>query len=144
MADFAGLRLVVFRVGDVICAADVTSVREILPTQRATRIPGAPSTVTGLINVRGDLITLVHGSQLLGRNVHTSDGVTLLCTVGAQEVGMAVDEVLDLIAVSEDDLAQGSELPGIDRRLVRAVGQLAGRSFIVLDLEALLGPVLSS
>lgn len=67
MADLDGLRLVVFRVSDLVCAADVRAVREILPPRRATRLPGAPLVIAGLINVRGELVPLVHGARLLGR-----------------------------------------------------------------------------
>ncbi len=143
MADLNGFRLVVFRVSDLVCAADVRSVREILPPHRATRLPGAPPVVAGLINVRGELVPLVHGARLLGRDESANDGPTLLLTVGSSSVAVTVDEVLDLFALADGDLAHRRELPGIDPRLVRAVGQRAGGAFIVLDLDALLGPLLT-
>lgn len=145
MADLAGLRLVVFRAAELVCAADVAAVREILPAYRATRIPGASAAIAGLINVRGELVPLVHGAQLLGRTSDpTGGGQTLLLAHGAGSVAVSVDEVLDLFALAEDDLADRRELPGIDPKLVRAVGQREGRSFLVLDLDALLGPILTS
>ena len=35
-------------------------------------------------------------------------------------------------------------LPGVDVRLVKAVGRRDGRHFVVLDLDALLAPLLSA
>ena len=143
MADFHGRRLLVFRVADLVCAAEATAVREILPARPATRIPGASASVAGLINIRGELMPLVHGARLVGRDADANEGSMLLLTVGGRSVGMMVDEVVDLVAAGEDDLADRDELPGIDPRLVRAVGQRDGHAFLVLDLDALFGPILS-
>ena len=60
-------RLLVFRVGNLACAAEVDLVREILPRLPTTRIPGAPPVVAGLVNVRGTLVTVVEGWRALGQ-----------------------------------------------------------------------------
>jgi purine-binding chemotaxis protein CheW len=143
MRDFSG-RLVLFRVGDLVCAAVATTVREILPPQRATRIPGAPSAVQGLINVRGELVTLIDGARLLGRDAVNGDGSVVLVGWGDQTVALAVDEVLDLVSVAAGELAPRDELPGLDPAVVRAVGRHGDRSFIVLDLDALFGPLMAA
>jgi purine-binding chemotaxis protein CheW len=143
MADFSG-RLVLFRVGDLVCAAVATAVREILPRQRATRIPGAPIAVQGLINVRGELVTLIDGGRLLGRDATGQGGVVVLLRWGDLGVAVTVDEVLDLVPVAAGALAPREELAGIDPAVVRAVGRHGDRSFIVLDLDALFGPLMAA
>src|SRR6266480_7879061 len=60
-------RLLVFRVGTLVCATEVEQVREILPRLPTTRIPGAPPVVAGLVNVRGTLVTVVEGWRALGQ-----------------------------------------------------------------------------
>lgn len=142
--DLSALRLLIFRVGDLICAAEVTAVREILPDLQATRIPGAPEAVRGLVNVRGELLTLVDAGTLFARGARGTDGPTLVITVEERTVAFAVDEVLDLVSLDADELSPREELPGVDARLVRAVGRRAGSSFVVLDLDAVLGPILTS
>src|SRR5205814_1054503 len=59
MSDGGTVRLLVFRVGTLACAAEAATVREILPRFEPTRIPGAPALVAGLVNVRGSLVTVV-------------------------------------------------------------------------------------
>src|SRR5256885_13537872 len=56
MSDAGVVRLLVFRVGALLCAAEAERVREILPRLATTRIPGAPPAVAGLVNVRGTLV----------------------------------------------------------------------------------------
>jgi hypothetical protein len=52
--------------------------------------------------------------------------------------------VMDLVPVPETDLAEREHLVGIDPTVVRAVGRHGDRSFLVLDLDALLGPLLTA
>ncbi len=144
MADFSGVRLLVFRVADLACAAEAATVREILSTQSATRVPGAPDAVAGLINVRGALVTLVDGRRALGHEAASDGGSILLLDVGPRTVGLVVDEVIDLLAVPSADLADRSALPGVDPAVVRAVGRRADLSFVLLDFDALLGPMFPS
>src|SRR6266704_3159668 len=122
MSDAGVVRLLIFRVGQLLCATEAERVREILPRLGATRIPGAPSVVAGQV-----------------------DGTTVLLELDAGKVlGFTVDEVVDLLAVSGEALEGRQALPGIDPTLVRAVGRRAGQLFVVLDTDALLNPILSS
>lgn len=142
VAGFSGVRLVVFRVAELVFAVEAAVVKEILPRRRATRVPGADDAVEGVINVRGQLLTLVNARCALNYPPGRDDGPIVLLNVGDQTAGFAVDEVLDLLSVSSEQLAERGDLPGIDPSLVRSVGRKSGVSFVLLDIEALLGPVL--
>jgi purine-binding chemotaxis protein CheW len=150
MADAAVVRLLIFRVGSLVCAAEADAVREILPRLGTTRIPGAPAVVAGLVNVRGTLVTVVEGWKALGQpapvDAGGTVGTTVLLHVGAarKTIGFTVDEVIDMLAVRGDALEQREALPGLDPRLVRAVGRRSGLPFVVLDTDALLGPILTT
>jgi purine-binding chemotaxis protein CheW len=153
-------RLLVFRVGTLACAAEVDQVREILPRLPTTRIPGAPPVVAGLVNVRGTLVTVVEGWRALRQEppaapssvVETAPGSTIIFELGKRQgengrklIGFTVDEVVDMLAVGGDTtLEDRTGLPGVDPTLVRAVGRRHGELFILLDLAALLGPVLTT
>lgn len=143
MRDQADVRLLIFRLGDLRCAAELIRVREVLPTQLPTRVPGAPPAVAGLINVRGVLVPLFDGRRALGQ-LPTSDGAIMLVDIAGRPVGFAVDEVVDLITLRGGDWAQRSELPGVDPRVVKGVGKHDGQALPVLDLDALLGPLLET
>jgi len=154
-------RLLVFRVGNLACAAEVDQVREILPRLPTTRIPGAPPVVAGLVNVRGTLVTVVEGWRALGQsppppasapspqpgapseNGDRIEGSTIVLELQGGLVGLTVDEVTDMLAAGAVMLEDRQGLAGIDPKLVRAVGRRPeGEVFVVLDLAALLGPIL--
>ena len=110
----------------------------------ATRIPGAPEQVAGVVNVRGRIVTLVDARKCLGQTSQDGEGLLMLLELGTRIVGLVVDEVVDLISASDDTLAERDELPGIEAVFVRAVGQHDGQSFAMLDTDALLNPILPS
>jgi chemotaxis signal transduction protein len=60
--------------------------------------------------------------------------------------GFTVDEVMDMLAVGPGMLEErtGGGLAGIDPMLVRAVGRRGDQVFVVLDVVALLGPILTT
>jgi chemotaxis signal transduction protein len=63
---------------------------------------------------------------------------------GELGIAVTVDEVLDLVPVTGSALAPREDLAGIDPAIVRAVGRQGDRSFIVLDLDALFGPLMAA
>ena len=149
MSDGGVVRLLVFRVGTLVCAAAAEAVREILPGFAPTRIPGASAMVAGLVNVRGSLLTVVEGWRALGQpapaeEMRAGTTVVLEFAAGRKVVGFTVDEVIDLLTVGGETLDLRQALPGIDPRLVRAVGRRAGQLFVVLDTDALLTPIFAS
>src|SRR5437667_155184 len=106
MSDAGVVRLLVFRVGNLVCAAEAERVREILPRLATTRIPGTPPLVAGLVNVRGTLITVVEAWRALRQSEPpaangTQSGTTVLLEVGGgrKVLGFTVDEVVDLLAL---------------------------------------------
>jgi purine-binding chemotaxis protein CheW len=166
--SLAPARLLVFRVGTLACAAEVDQVREILPRLPTTRIPGAPPVVAGLVNVRGTLVTVVEGWRALGQASPgppaaspTTASTTALAAADAGStivlelrgadangaagrlIGFTVDDVVDMLATGDAALEDRAALPGVDPTLVRAVGRRHGEVFILLDVAALLGPVLT-
>jgi purine-binding chemotaxis protein CheW len=141
--DPAGLRLLVFRAGELTCAVELRSVREVLPVQPATRVPGTPPAVTGVVNVRGSLVLLLDARRALG-HPPGEGGFMILLEAADRVVGVVVDEVLDLVTVGDGEWAEREALPGVDPRVVRAVGRSDGVAFILLDLNALLAPLLGT
>jgi purine-binding chemotaxis protein CheW len=142
MADQPVLRLVLFRLGSLVCAAPATGVREVIPAGEPTRIPGAHSSILGLLNVRGTLLTVVSGARVIGLEAEELPESVLVLDQDGRSVGLAVNEVLDLVEVPGDELEDGETLPGIDPRLVRRVGHHGARVFAELDIAALVLPLL--
>jgi purine-binding chemotaxis protein CheW len=143
MANSPALHAVVFRIGEVVCAAPAGIVREILPRLPATRIPGVPDAVEGLVNVRGSLLTVLDGHLLLQQERRpTDEGAIIVLQVKGRNYGLGVSAVLDFLEVPAASVVERRELPGVDPRLVKAVGLGADQHFILLDVDALFAPII--
>jgi chemotaxis signal transduction protein len=121
------------------CSID--AVREIVPQRRATRIPGAPPSVQGLINLRGTIVTVVDLALWLGAEQPVSpDGSIVLVDHGTRIAGVAVDEVLDVQVLALEDVAGTAP----DReRAVRGMGRLGDTVVIVVDISGLIRQALA-
>jgi purine-binding chemotaxis protein CheW len=143
MANSPALHAVVFRIGEVVCAAPAGIVREILPRLPATRIPGVPEAVEGLVNVRGSLLTVLDGHRLLQQQRRPADeGAIVVLEVKGRSYGLGVGQVLDFLELPAGSVVERQELPGVDPRLVKAVGLGANQHFILLDVDALFSPII--
>ena len=141
MADPTTLRLLIFRLGPLACAAPASLIREVIPADPPVRVPGADAAVAGLVNVRGTLLTVVDGRRAAGiPDGESTPESVLVFDRGARGAGLSVDKVEDLIEVDAEALVAGEAMPGVDPGLVKAVGEHGGLVFALLDTEALLAP----
>ncbi len=142
ISEHTATRTLLFRVGEGIYGCDIDAVREIVPFRRATRLPGAPAFVLGLINLRGTIVTVLDlGLRLQPGRSAVSDGSIILVGHGSRLVGIAVEEVMDVRNVDVQEAAGEAESAG---GVVRGLGHLEEQVVIVLDMYTLIKQVLLS
>jgi chemotaxis signal transduction protein len=121
------------------CSID--AVREIVPLRPATRLPGAPPAVRGLINLRGTIVTVVDLPVWRGgAGPAEATGSIVLVEHGPRVAGVAVDEVLDVQMVAPDDVA--GTLADRDGA-IRGMGRLGDTVVILLDVTRLVSLALA-
>lgn len=136
----AGDRTLVFRVGERVYGCDIAAVREIVPWRPATRLPGAPGHVQGLVNLRGILVTVLDlGRWMEPERAPARDGSIVIVETGGRQAGLAVDEMLDvqpLVPDALDDLTGGRE------GVLRGLGRLDDMVVLLIDVDTLVAQVL--
>jgi purine-binding chemotaxis protein CheW len=138
MPESEAQRTLLFRVGPTVYGCPIGLVREIIPYQRATRLPGAKPYVNGLVNLRGTIITVMDlGARLEGDRTLTADGSIVVVEVAERLLGLAVGEVMDVapVAVDRSPADRADEV-------VRGLGHMGATVVIVLDVGALVKQVL--
>lgn len=131
-----------FRLGDRLYGIDLDAVREILPVRRATRVPGAPAYVAGLINVRGTIVTVLDlGSRLDGNSSLAPDGSVILVEHRQKLVGIAVAEVNDVMMLPAESIERTTERDGDDASIV-GLGRMDDKVVIILDIHSIITHVL--
>ena len=143
LEQLAAARTLLFRVAGSVYGCDIDAVREIIPYRRATRLPGAPPYVQGLINLRGTIVTVLDlGARLDATRPPMRDlgGSIILAEHGTRVVGVAVDEVMDVQAIAEEPVesATGETRDGV----VRGLGHLGDDVVVLIDIHTLVTQVL--
>jgi len=131
MADSA--RHVVFRVETGHYALPLAAVREVVVTpEHFTRVPRAPAAVTGVINLRGRVVTVVDLRRILGLGEAVRPAAKLLLLDrGRRDLALGVADV-EAIAELEQPSA-----PVEGTGLLRGVAHLGELAVQLLDAEAL-------
>ncbi len=143
LEQLAAARTLLFRVAGSVYGCDIDAVREIIPWRSATRLPGAPPYVQGLINLRGTIVTVLDlGTRLDAARPPMRDagGSIILVEHGTHAVGVAVDEVMDVQAIAEEPVQTG---PGdAHGGLVRGLGHREDDVVVLIDIHTLVTQVL--
>jgi len=131
-----------FRSGGAVYGVDSTQIQEIIPFRLVTRLPGAPAFVRGLINVRGTIVTVIDlGVRLDPSSAPAEDGSVLLARYHDRTVRLAVEEVLDVRAVNVETLPEQQANAG---GVVRGLSTVDASAVVILDLDAMMHPILLS
>jgi purine-binding chemotaxis protein CheW len=136
-------RLLAFEVGGTVFACEMDSFREIVTSQRTTRLPAAPNTVCGLINLRGTIVTVIDGGIVLGKPpCARANGLILLVDYFERLVGIGVDDVRDIHDVPIDQFMPADTPESIAVGIVTGVVEIEGKRVLVLDSKALVQKVI--
>lgn len=135
-------RLLVFEVGGSAFACEMESFREIVPTQAMTRLPGAPNTVCGLMNLRGTIVTVIDGGIVLGKPGYArARGLILLLDYLERWIGIGVDDVRDIQDVPVDQFSAAEAGETFHAGITGAV-EIEGRRILVLDIKTVVEQVI--
>lgn len=136
------LQLATFYVGELLLGIDIRVVHEINRNLDITPIPHAPDHVRGVVNLRGDVITVIDVRRVLGMPPTEIGDDTRNLIVHEQDevVGLCVDRVSDIVTVQPDDLDPPPlNLKGADRRYIEAICRSNETIVAILDVAEVLG-----
>jgi purine-binding chemotaxis protein CheW len=125
-----------FHVGGHFFGVDVTHVQEVVRFQPLTRVPLAPREVSGLINLRGQIITTIDLRRRLRLPDRAADArpTNVLISTPEGAVSLQVDLVGDVIDVDPASIEPPPEMLAADlRRCIAGVSQQRDRLLLILD-----------
>lgn len=134
-------QLVVFTLASESYGINVGAVREIIRMQSVTRVPGAPSYVEGVINLRGKIIPMVDLRKRFGLEATERNNNSRIVVVESQgqHVGIIVDAVTEVLRISNDVVEEvSSTIAGESAQCLMGIGKLKDRLIVMLDIDGLL------
>lgn len=136
--ETARIKLVIFVIGETLLALPARSLVEILPLTPIHFVPGCPPALEGVINVRGDIASVLSLGDLLAiDHVPSIRGAAIL--LGQRKdirSGLRVDRVEDVLDVTEESIQHPPDsLPEPLRGSATGVFEHLGQVVILLDLD---------
>lgn len=100
----AELQLATFYVGDLLLGLQIDQVQEINRRLDVTQVPHSPTCVRGVINLRGDVVTVIDLRTVLGMppaeiSEHSRN---LIVNLDGELVGLCVDAIANIITIPSD------------------------------------------
>jgi purine-binding chemotaxis protein CheW len=133
--DAAELSLVLVRMGGRACAIPCEDVVEIIPRVLLSHVPDAPPEVVGVINLRGRVVPVVDARARLAGPEGDARALAyqhlVIVRAGSRQLGVVVDEVVDVVGVAAGDVEMPGDLAGLRSPGVVRVGE---------ELVLVLGP----
>lgn len=117
---------------------EVQQVQEVIRYHEMTRIPLASRVVSGLINLRGQIVTAIDLRRRLELPDRPADQKPMNVVVRTDDgvVSLLVDEIGDVVEVAADRFESPLEtLQGAARSLVQGAYKLDHRLLLVLNTE---------
>ncbi len=137
-AETETLELATFSVGDNFIGVDLRKVQEINRNMSITSVPHVPDKVRGVINLRGEVVTVIDLRMVLGlESIDVSRATqNIVLSSGGERIGLLVDSIADVVtAMSTDIVDPPASLSGMDGRFFRGVLKLDDRLLLVLDID---------
>ena len=131
-------QLCTFRIGDLNVGIDVERVQEVVAGPSVTAVPLAAHAIAGLINLRGQVLTVVDGRARLGLAPGDGGGRThVILRADGEAVSLVVDADDEVVEIDEDAM---EPVPTTVSEAIRAcaVGahERGDEMLIVLDVDA--------
>ena len=131
-------QLCTFFLDQLFFGIEVEKVQEVIRYQEMTRVPLAPPVVAGLINLRGQIVTAIDLRRRLDLSDRASEELPLnvIVRTSGETASLLVDEIGDVLAVSEDDFETPPDTFNSKvRPLIRGAYKLKDRLLLFLDVD---------
>lgn len=130
-----------FYVGHMLLGVDIRVVQEINRQNEITQVPHAPEYVRGVINLRGDVATVVDLRAVLGlpQTAGSRERRNLIVHSGGEAIGLLVDRISDILTLRTDEISPApANVDDLDSRFIAGVHTLDGGIVVLLDIEKVL------
>ena len=141
-ADNDTMQLSCFYLDETLFGVDIGLVQEINEDLTITRVPLSPDYVLGIMNLRGQIVSVIDQAKKIGFN---SPGITkasrvIIVKSQNESIGLLVDKVTEVITVNKSSIdTPPSNIKGVHGKYFQGVIQTEDHELLaLLDVEIVL------
>ncbi|MBO6154107.1 MAG: chemotaxis protein CheW [Lachnospiraceae bacterium] len=139
------VQYIVVSIGNEQYGLDISYVDNIVRMCKITRVPKAPFHYIGIINLRGEVVPLMS----LRRKMKLDDDeftdlsrIIILKTEEMGLIGVVVDEVKEVIALSEDEIDENAKTQSPEKdNFISGIGKNEGELISILEISSIFDEV---
>lgn len=137
LAQKGNERFLCFMLANEEYAMPLLSVKEVIAVPEITPVPQTPPYFLGILNLRGQVISLIDLRIKLGiKPSNTSENAVIICEVPGFSMGVVVDSIESVLAIQA---GQKVEKPDLNHakasKFITGVYQKEERLVLMLDIE---------
>lgn len=135
------LQWVTFRLGNETYGINVMQVQEVLRYTDIAPVPGAPIYVLGIINLRGNVVTVIDTCQRFGLPpIEVTDNTRIvIIEADSQVIGILVDSVAEVVYLRSSEIESAPNVGNDESaKFIQGVANRNGELLILVDLNKLL------
>lgn len=135
------LQWVTFRLDNETYGINVMQVQEVLRYTEIAPVPGAPAYVLGIINLRGNVVTVIDTRQRFGLASSDVTDNTRIVIIEAdkQVVGILVDSVAEVVYLRQSEVETAPNVGNEESaKFIQGVCNKNGKLLILVELDKMM------
>lgn len=134
------LQWVTYQLEDEYYGINVMQVQEVLRLSEIAPVPGAPSYVLGIINLRGNVVTVIDTRARFGLPPQeaTENSRIIIVEVSGHVIGMLVDSVAEVVYLHQSEIDTAPNVSDDSSRFIQGVCNRDKYLLILVDVNKLL------
>jgi len=135
------MQCVTFTLEDETYGINVMQVQEVLREIEVAPVPGAPHYVMGIINLRGNVVSVIDARMRFGLPVKESTDLTRIIVIEVQQhiIGILVDSVAEVVDIKRTEIETAPNVGTSETsKYIDGVVSRGDKLLILVDLNKLL------
>lgn len=135
------MQWVTFYLGDEKYGINVMQVQEVLRYSEIAPVPGAPNYVLGIINLRGNVVTVIDTRNRFGLPSKETDDASRVVIIETENhiIGILVDSVAEVVELKASEIETAPNVGNEDSsKYIQGVTSRDNELLILVDLNKLL------
>ncbi|MEH6357287.1 MAG: chemotaxis protein CheW [Marinobacter sp.] len=135
------LQYVTFRLDDETYGINVMQIQEVLRYSEIAPVPGSPDYVLGIINLRGNVVTVIDTRRRFGLNdADITDASRIVVMESADQVmGILVDSVAEVVYLKSSEIETAPNVGSEESaRFIQGVCNKNGELIILVEFDKML------
>ncbi|EHL16533.1 MAG: chemotaxis protein CheW [Peptoanaerobacter stomatis] len=131
---------VVFKINGQKYCVNILTIKEICSNKETTFLPNTPSFIEGIINLRGEVLSIINLSKKLGIVSSTpfQEQKILVVIIDELLLGFLVDEVIGIIHTPSENIDNKPKMLENEENFISGIIKSGDEMIISIDLEHIL------